>query len=119
MMSLLSATREQFIILESSEEPDGRGGQCAVWTEGEAISGSLAYNTSTRSTEGGADKVQSTYTLFTTRDIELDFHTVLRRVADGKVLRVISDSDDRFTPQGAGLDIRQVDCEEWIIPEDE
>ena len=45
----------------------------------------------------------------------LEYHDVLRRVRDGKVFRVTSDGDDKYTPESATLNMRQVTAEEYIL----
>ena len=42
----------------------------------------------------------------------LEYHDVFRRVRDGKIFRVTSDGDDKFTPASTSLDMRQVTAEE-------
>lgn len=118
-MSLINVMTENFIILECAEESDGRGGYTTSYTDGDAFSGALTHERTKSTTEGGKRVISSNYTLTTTRDIELSFGDVFRRVSDDKTFRVTSDGDDRFTPSSACLDMRQVDCEEWILPEDE
>jgi hypothetical protein len=45
----------------------------------------------------------------------LEYHEVFRRLDDGKVFRVTSDGDDKFTPASAGLNMRQVTAEEFEV----
>ena len=40
---------------------------------------------------------------------------MIRRLKDGKVLRITTDGKDKETPQGAGLDMRVVKAEEFTI----
>jgi hypothetical protein len=46
----------------------------------------------------------------------LQYHDVFRRLSDGKIFRVTSDGDDKFTPDTATLNMRQVTAEEWEPP---
>jgi hypothetical protein len=55
--------------------------------------------------------------LTTRKDINLQYHDVLRRVRDGKVFRVTSDGDDLYTPASASLDMRNVSAEEFVLPQ--
>jgi hypothetical protein len=59
--------------------------------------------------------VTSLYTVTTSRAIVLEYHDVFRRESDGKIFRVTSDGDDLYTPKSAGLDMRQVTAEEWVL----
>lgn len=115
-MSLLDSAFEDFVIVNKTLIPDGYGGVITTWIDGAYIRGALAYANS------GAEKIAQalgaslTYTLTVRKSIDLDFHTVVRRVSDGKTFRVISDSDDLKTPQSAGLNMRNYDVEAFIIP---
>ena len=60
--------------------------------------------------------VTATYTLTVKRNVALDYHTVLRRESDKKIFRLVSDSDDKKTPEEAALDMRQYDAEEFVLP---
>ena len=62
--------------------------------------------------------VTSMYTVTTSKSVVLQYHDVIKRDRDGKVLRVTSDGDDKYTPASASLDMRQVPAEEWVIPND-
>jgi hypothetical protein len=45
----------------------------------------------------------------------LQYHDVIRREKDGKILRITTDGKDKETPKGAGLDMRVVNAEEFTI----
>ena len=56
------------------------------------------------------------YTVTTPKSVVLQYHDVIKRDRDGKVLRITSDGDDKYTPASAGLNMRQVSAEEFVIP---
>lgn len=115
-MSLLDDAFESFIMLNKITEDDGYGGTTTRWSEGAQIQGAIVFDSSIQARIAEAQGVTSVYTLTTRKDINLQYHDVLRRVNDGKIFRVTSDGDDRFTPESASLDMRQVTCEEWTLP---
>ena len=115
-MSLLSEQMEKFNIIDKTTVPDGYGGVKTQWVDGAEITCAISFDTSMQSRMGEAQGVTSRYTIITSRNIVLRFHDVLRRVRDGKVFRVTSDGDDKFTPRSASLDMRAVTAEEWEIP---
>lgn len=114
-MSLLENAYEDFTILNKSIIDDGYGGVTTEWTEGATIQGVMVFDSSAQMKIAQAMGVNAAYTFTIKRHIELDFHTVLRRDSDNKVFRLVSDSDDKKTPNGAGLDMRQYSTEEWQI----
>jgi hypothetical protein len=114
-MSLLDNAYEDFTILNKSIVDDGYGGVEVVWTDGATIKGVMVFDNSTQMKVAQAMGVTSAYTLTVKKSIELDFHTVLRRESDKKTFRLTSNSDDRKTPDEAGLNMRQYSAEEWQV----
>ena len=115
-MSLLDEAMESYIILNKTTADDGYGGVITTWTEGAKIQCAVQFNNSIQAKVGEAQGVSSVYTLTTRKNVNLQFHDVLRRVRDGKVFRITSDGDDLYTPASAGLDMRNVSAEEWMLP---
>lgn len=118
-MSLLEEAYEEYTILNKTKESDGYGGYITTWTDGAKIQGAMVFNTSIEARKAEAAGVTSVYKLTTPRSITLEYHDVLRRTRDNKIFRVTSDGDDVYTPASAGLDMRQVTCEEWKLPAEE
>jgi hypothetical protein len=116
-MSLLDSAYEDFTIINKSVVDDGYGGTTVVWTDGATIAGAMVFDSSTQMKVAQAMGVTSAYTFTVMKNLLLDYHTVLRRESDKKTFRITSDSDDRKTPQTAGLNMRQYDAEEWKINE--
>ncbi|HCJ37816.1 MAG TPA: hypothetical protein DHV37_05760 [Erysipelotrichaceae bacterium] len=115
-MSLLDEAFEDYVMINKISEDDGYGGYNITWKDGATIQGAMVFNSSMQARIAGAQGVTSMYTLTTRRNVTLEYHDVLRRERDGKIFRVTSDGDDLFTPSSAGLDMRQVTCEEWRLP---
>ena len=114
-MSLLDDAYEDFIVVNKSIIDDGYGGTTTVWTDGATIKGALVLDSSTQAKIAQAMGVTALYTLTVKKNVELDYHTVLRRASDNKVFRLTSDSDDKKTPPSAGLDMRQYSAEEFAL----
>lgn len=115
-MSLLDSAMEKFLFINKAREPDGEGGYTTVWTEGAEFSANARFDTSMQARIGEAQGVTSLYTITTRKAVTLEYHDVVKRVSDSKILRVTSDGDDVKTPESAGLNMRQVTAEEWRLP---
>ena len=115
-MSLLDEAFEQFTILNMIQQPDGYGGIETNWVEGGTIEGAMILDSSNQAKIAQAMGVTSLYTLTVKKGIQLNFHTVLRRLSDNKIFRLTNDSDDKKTPRSAGLDMRQYSAEEFTLP---
>lgn len=117
-MSLLDEAMEQYMIINQIKAPDGYGGTTDAWADGPVIKGAMVFNTSQEARTGQALGVTSLYTFTTAKNINLQYHNVIKRLSDGKIFRVTSDGDDKFTPASANLNMRQVTCEEWELTND-
>ena len=114
-MSLLEDNFEDFTIINKSVVDDGYGGTQTVWTPGATIRGAIVLNSSLAVQVAQVMGSAGQYTLTVRKDTDLDFYTVLRRESDGKIFRIKANSDDKKTPKGAGLNMRQYDVEEWKL----
>lgn len=114
-MSLLDDAFEGFTILDRVTHDDGYGGVVTEWTEGAQISGALVYDSSTQMKVAQALGSTSAYTLTVRKNVNLDYHMVLRRDSDGKIFRVMANSDENKTPDSAHLNMLQYAMEEWTL----
>jgi len=117
-MSLIDDMTEDYIILDKTTVPDLIGGFSPKYVEGATIQGAMTFDTSLQARVAGAQGVSSVYTFTTKKNVILQFHDVLKRKSDKKIFRVTSDGDDKYTPTSARLNMRQVNCEEWTLPEE-
>lgn len=114
-MSLLDEAMEKCVILNKSISPDGYGGYITTWTEGATFNAAIVFDTSIEARAAEKQGVSSLYTVTTRKELTLEYHDVFKRLKDNKIFRVTSDGDDKFTPNSAGLNMRQVTAEEWRL----
>lgn len=114
-MSLLENAYEDFTIVNKLIIDDGYGGLTETWQDGATIKGVMVFDSSAQMKIAQAIGVTSSYTFTVKKAVELDFHTVVRRESDKKIFRLTSNSDDKKTPNDAGLDMRQYSAEEWSL----
>lgn len=115
-MSLLSEAMENCILLDKTTQADGYGGYITAWVEGAEFQAAIVFDTSIEARAAEQQGVTSLYTVTTSRALTLQYHDVFKRQRDGKIFRVTSDGDDKYTPASATLDMRQVTAEEWSLP---
>ena len=116
-MSLLENAYEDFTILNKSVVDDGYGGVVTQWSDGAVVKGAMVFDNSAQMKTAQAAGYKAAYTLTVKKHIELDFHTVLRRESDGVIFRLVSNSDDKKTPDSAYLNMRQYSVEEFKLNE--
>lgn len=115
-MSLLDDAMTNVVMLEKTRTPDGEGGFIANWIEGVEFVAAITFDTSIEARTAMQQGVTSVYTVTTRKNVMLKYHDVFKRLSDGKIFRVTSDGDDKFTPESASLNMRQVTAEEWSLP---
>lgn len=111
-MSLLLEAMEKCIFMDKTTRPDGYGSVIPVWSEGAEFDAAIVFSTSIEARRAAKEGVTSLYTVTTPRNLTLSYNDVFKRLSDGKLFRVTSDGDDKFTPASASLDMRQVMAEE-------
>ena len=116
-MSLLDEQMTPCVLLDRRTAADGYGGFETQWVDGAEFSAAIVLNSSMQAKIAQVQGVTGVYTVTTRKAVNLQYHDVFRRVADGKIFRVTTDGDDRKTPGSASLDMRQVDAEEWRLPD--
>jgi len=114
-MSLLTSSFEPFIVINKQTVPDGYGGTTTAYTEGIEIQGAMPLDDSVQVKIAQAMGAKALYTLTVRKNVELDFHTVLKRKRDNKYFRLTSGTEDKQTPATAGLNMRQYSAEEFEI----
>jgi hypothetical protein len=111
-MSLLDEAMETCVLLNRQTALDEYGGFINTWVEAVEFKAAIVFDTSIEARTAEAQGVTSMYTVTTPRKLSLQYHDVFRRTKDGKLFRVTSDGDDKYTPGSATLDMRQVTAEE-------
>lgn len=113
-MSLLSEAMENCIMLDKTTTDDGYGGISVEWKEGASFSAAIVFDTSIQARIAAQEGVTSRYTVTTAKAVTLQFNDYFKRLSDGKMFKVTSDGDDRFTPNSSSLDMRQVEAAEVV-----
>lgn len=114
-MSLLSDAMETCVLMNKQTVADGYGGYITTYVEGASFQAAIVFDTSIEARTAEKQGVTSLYTVTTPRSLTLEYHDVFKRARDEKIFRVTSDGDDKYTPQSATLDMRQVTAEEWTL----
>lgn len=114
-MSLLSEAMTDCVMLNKQTQADGYGGYITKWVDGATFKAAIVLDTSMQARIGEKQGVTELFTITTEKALNLQYHDVFRRVEDKKIFRVTSDGDDKRTPVSAGLNMRQVTAEEWVL----
>lgn len=116
-MSLLSEAMTACHLLDRRTAPDGYGGYISTWEQGAPFDAAIVYNSSLAARVAEQQGVRDLYTVTTKRNVYLEYHDIFVRDSDGQIFRVTTDGKDNKTPRSAGLDMRNVSAEEYILPD--
>ena len=108
---------QEYEILNRNSVDDGEGSQITVWIPGYRFMAAVTQDDATEMLIAQAQGVKGDYSVTTQKDIRLPYHTVFRRISDGKVYRIVT--QDEFAPPSTSfLDIRGNRAEEYVLPDE-
>lgn len=113
-MPLRDDAMTRCVFLDKVKAPDGEGGFINEWVEGVRFKCAITFDNSIEARIGQKSGVTSVYTITAPKGVVLDYHDVIKRLSDGKIFRITSDGDDKFTPESASFQVIQVTAEEWV-----
>lgn len=114
-MSLIDCMSVPCVFMIPTKTPDNSGGYITTWAEGEHLSAAIVCDTSTEVRKAEAAGTVNVYTVTVPRDVHLPFHSVIKRLTDGKIFRITSDNAEKKTPVCTALDMAQSTAEEWRL----
>lgn len=103
------------VFLDRTTTPDGRGGIIYDYIEGAEFDAAIYLENSLNEQIAEKQGVTGIYQVTVRRNVRLEFHTLFRRLSDGKTFRVTS-KDESKTPASSSLDMRVVRAEEYELP---
>ena len=106
---------EPCTFLEKTRVPDGEGGWEVSWVDGMEFEAAITHSSSIEARVAESEGMTSTFTVWTPKDMPLDFHDVFRRERDGQVFRVTSQGDDEHTPASATFQLCHANAERWQL----
>lgn len=114
-MSLFECMMTPCVFMVANRTPDGSGGSDTTWTEGATFRAAIVMDSSTEAKIADAAGIVRSYTVTVPRSVHLAYHAVIKRLTDGQIFRITSDSADKKTPVCAGLDMAQATAEVWRL----
>lgn len=112
-MSLIEVFRTPCVMRVKGSVPDGEGGHNVAWADGAVFQPSIVKDKDVDSVIAEREQVASTYTVTVDKSVDLPYHSVFKRISDGKVFRVVSDQEDTQTPECATFQFKQVTVVGW------
>ena len=101
-------------MIDKKNETGGLGGFKTSLVEGASFKGSVVTKATTEQRQAETQIGQATYTVTVPYNVKLEYNNLFKRVEDGKIFRVTSDSVDVKTPSVATFSFNQVTAEEYV-----
>lgn len=97
--------------ITATSTPDGRGGVKPTYLPGEAIEAVFGYNSAVKKIP--AEKADSVpqYIITTRKGVTLHYNEIIQRDSDGKLFKVLTDSEDNKSPNVSYINMQQVEAE--------
>lgn len=111
---IMGERAEECTLLEKTRVPDGEGGWTTSWVDGMTFSAAITHASTIEARVAESEGMASTFTVWTEKGFELDFHDVFR-ASDGQVYRVTSQGGDDETPGSASFQVTHVNAERWQL----
>ena len=114
-MKLYETMMENCMIMDKASVPDGQGGFTYTWNNGATFSAAIVKDNSMQARVAEKEGVSELYTITVPKNVQLDFHDVVKRLSDGAIFRVTSNIDDSKTPAVSSFQFGQVTAERWVL----
>ena len=115
MTMLYETMMENCVLLEKVREPDGLGGWVTSWSAGMDFKAAIHKDNTMQARIAEKEGITELYTVTTEVRNLLEFHDVFRRISDGQVFRVTSNTKDNTSPQFSQINFGQATAEAWVL----
>lgn len=112
---LIESMMKACVVMEQVTVSDGEGGFTKIWADGAPFQAAIVKNNTLNAKVAEKQGVTEVYTVTTPRGIVLSLMDVFKRVEDGAIFRVKSNTVDSETPAVATFQFEQVSAEKWEI----
>ena len=115
-MSLLTDTKQTFVLMEKKRVPDGAGGSITTWEDGMEFEANPAFDTSMEARLAEKQGVSSLFTFLVAKSLQIEYGDFIRDVQTGETYRVTSNPEDRKTPKSASFSLKSFTAERKAVP---
>ena len=114
-MTLIDAFKERCVLMEKTRVSDGEGGWLPSWAEGLEFEAAIVLESNINARIAEAEGVTGVYTVTTERNVQMDFHDAFKRLSDGAIFRLTSNTKDATAPAMSTVPIAKATAERWAL----
>lgn len=116
LLNLIESMMEDCVFLNKVKVDDPVGGYKDDYQDGITFKAAVIKNSTTEAQIAEKSGITEIFTIVTYKEMELEYHDVLRRVSDGAIFRVTSRTLDSKAPAASTVQIAKVTAERWVLP---
>ncbi len=114
-LMLIDVFKTDCVMMDKPSIPDGIGGFTHEWVEGAGFTAAIVKDNTLEASVAEHEGVTEVYTVTVSKTLPLEYHDVFKRLSDGAVFRVTSNTTDSRTPSVASFQFGQVKAERWVL----
>lgn len=116
-MNLLESMMNDCIMMDRLTVSDGMGGFDRTWVEGATFKAFVRKESAPEIRIAGQDEAKEMFTVVVPMTISLEYHDVFKRVSDGAVFRLTSNTKDDAAGYEASppVQVAKANCERWEL----
>ena len=114
-MNLLDTMKESCVMMDKTSVSDGMGGFSTAWVEGASFYAVIRKDAAPEEVVAQQQGAAETFTVIVDKSVPLDYHDVFKRVSDGAVFRLTSNTKDSAAPSRSTVPIAKAKCERWAL----
>lgn len=115
-MNLLDTMKDPCVMMDKSTAADGMGGFVPIWTEGAQFYAVIRKDNAPEEIVAQQQGAAETFTVIVDKSVPLEYHDVFKRLTDGAVFRLTSNTKDDAAPSRSTVPIAKAKCERWVLP---
>lgn len=115
MSGMLFDSMEPYVKMAQTTIEDAGGGYTTGWTDALSFKGFVRKEQAPEIDAAGKTTVKEMLTVVVPSDVVLSYHDVIRRVSDGAIFRLTSNTADDKALAIASIQIAKANCERWVL----
>lgn len=112
---LLDAMKDACVMMDKTTVNDGVGGFEPTWVEGATFDAVIRKDSAPEQVVAQQQGVNEMFTVIVERTVPLEYHDVFKRLSDGAIFRLTSNTKDATAPAMSTARIAKATAERWVL----
>jgi len=116
-VNLLENMMDACVMMDKTTVSDGIGGIVSVWVEGAEFAAFVRKESAPEITVAEQTGAKEMFTVVVPMTVSLEYHDVFKRLRDGAIFRLTSNTRDGETSRTAStpVQVARANCERWEL----